>query len=104
MAHREFRDGSGRAWTVWDVYPSLVERRRRSLGPPPGMLERRHRVRPRVIIASDLAEGWLAFESSDGEHRRLAPVPSGWAGASEDRLGAWCTMAKRSPRSRRLIE
>ena len=45
MAHREFTDLQGRRWEVWEVYP-------------------RAGTRP---VLPELAEGWLAFESSWGE-------------------------------------
>jgi len=107
MAFREFTDESGRMWTVWDVHPALVERRQRNTGPPPGVRERRHQDRRRAIISSAMAEGWLAFESRDGEHRRLAPIPEnpgGWRTATEEQLRSWCVLARPARRTRRLIE
>lgn len=29
-------------------------------------------------LAPELAAGWVAFESENGERRRLAPIPEGW--------------------------
>jgi hypothetical protein len=106
MALREFTDSDGRHWKVWDVYPTLAERRRRDTGPPPGQRERRRHPEPRTAIAPAMAEGWLAFEASSGERRRLAPIPGGaaWHLATEDQLRTWCTLAKPAPQSRRLIE
>jgi hypothetical protein len=54
-----------------------------------------------------LSGGWLAFESQDGERRRLTPIPDvlkAWNGASEEELRAWCASAKPIPPARRLIE
>lgn len=107
MALREFTDGRGRAWKVWDVYPTLAERRHREAGPPPGMRERRRFVEPRLHLRPNMSAGWLAFEAENGERRRLAPIPStaiGWVNASADDLRTWCAMAVPAPPVRRLIE
>jgi hypothetical protein len=107
MALREFDDEGGRHWTVWDVYPTLAERRQRNAGPPPGVRERRRYVEQRVTLRRDMAAGWLAFESRDGERRRLLPTPQtrdGWHTASLAQLRAWCAAAVPAPPVRRLIE
>jgi hypothetical protein len=107
MALREFTDERGRRWTVWDVHPTLAERRVYNAGPPPQIRERRRRVERRVSLGRNVVNGWLAFESADGERRRLAPIPqlpNGWAAASLDQLRAWCAMADPVPPARRLIE
>jgi hypothetical protein len=107
MPLREFTDERGRQWTVWDVHPTLAERRRWNAGPPPGVRERRRFVESRLHIRPSMSRGWLAFEAHDGERRRLAPIPdmaSGWFEASEKELRAWCAMAQPAPPVRRLIE
>jgi len=107
MAIREFTDSRGRYWVVWEVHPTLAERRRRNAGPPPGVRERRRFVENRPRISPRMEGGWLAFEASDGERRRLAPVPdtpSDWERASEDQLRTWCALAEPAPPARRLIE
>lgn len=107
MAFREFVDERGRKWTVWDVHPTLAERRRRNAGPPPGMRERRRFVEQRLHIRANMAHGWLAFEAQDGERRRLAPIPGdseGWQNASVTQLRTWCARADPAPPARRLIE
>ena len=103
MPLREFVDERGRRWMVWDVNPTLVERRLRNVGPPRGVTERRRHGKPHGPIR--LTEGWLAFEATDGERRRLAPIPTaGWAEASEEELRSWCGMAVPRPPARRLVE
>jgi hypothetical protein len=107
MASREFTDGRGRYWTVWDVHPALAERRQRNAGPPPGVRERRRHVEARPHLRVNMSRGWLAFEAQDGERRRLAPIPdmpNGWSNASVDVLRTWCAMAQPAPPARRLIE
>jgi hypothetical protein len=47
--------------------------------------------------------GWLAFES-DGEKRRLAPVPDAWEELSADTLEKLCREAIVAPRIRTLTE
>jgi hypothetical protein len=71
------------------------------------MRERRRFVERRVQISAAMSHGWLAFESEDGERRRLAPIPErdhGWDAASEDELRGWCESAHAAPPVRRLIE
>jgi len=107
MALREFVDERGRRWMVWDVFPTLTERRTRNAGPPPGVRERRRQPENRLRVSADMSGGWLAFEASDGERRRRAPIPqfgAGWFEASADQLRAWCAEAEPAPRVRRLVE
>ena len=107
MACRDFIDEGGRYWVVWDVYPTLGERRQRDGGPPFGTRDRRRFLEHRAHLLSNMAKGWLTFEAADGERRRLAPIPEmrgGWAKATLDQLRAWCTMANPAPHARRLIE
>ena len=56
MAYREITDGLGRLWSVWDTYPHSAGR---------------------GAVIGEFAGGWLTFET-DGEKRRLAPVPVRW--------------------------
>jgi hypothetical protein len=107
MAYREFTDETGRSWTVWEVHPTLAERRHRELGPPPGARERRRHVERRLHLRPSMSSGWLVFESNDGERRRLAPIPDvplGWSTAAEEQLRKWCALAHPAPAPRRLIE
>ena len=107
MTLREFDDERGRAWTVWDVHPTSVDRRQRNVGPPAGIGERRGHTGSRAIIAPRLAQGWLAFEARDGERRRLAPIPDvprGWPTASDGELREWCELAQPVPPPRRPSE
>lgn len=73
MAYIEFTDRTGRSWRVWQTIPRLSK----------------------VFIARApvWADGWLTFES-EGEKRRLAPVPSEWEGLSPGRLELLCQMAQ----------
>jgi len=96
MACRDFTDEAGRYWVVWDVYPTLAERREKNAGPPIGTRERRRLRERRAQARSSMTKGWLAFEAVDGERRRLGPIPEtpgGWASATPDQLRAWCTTA-----------
>jgi hypothetical protein len=117
MGHRSFTDASGTTWNVWDVIPQWTERRsgeerRRSDDDPtvdPPVLERRKRQPDRrtgaadgarIRIAEGLSRGWLAFESG-ADKRRLAPIPVGWEGFSDDELAALCVKASQAPAKRR---
>jgi hypothetical protein len=107
--YRTFLDSTGRRWEVWLVTPAAAERRkadRRAAAAPrgeefQGFSERRRTPERRkspfrrtIEVASEYSQGWLCFES-EGEKRRLAPVPPGWQEAGPDRLSSWLQAAKR---------
>ena len=71
MALRTFVDDSGVEWTIWDTV--------RSTDAP---------------VRETLQGGWLTFESTTGEKRRLAPVPLYWAKAPDDEIGRLLEKAK----------
>ncbi|HEX6750113.1 MAG TPA: hypothetical protein VF092_22655 [Longimicrobium sp.] len=102
MALRSFTAPDGTAWRVWQVTPSappggVAERRVRDRRSPDPVLrwkgaERREAERrkglPRLPrLGGGLEHGWLVFEC-DGEKRRLAPPPEGWASLEEPELVA----------------
>ena len=70
MAHREFTDSSGTTWMVWGTTPSAGS-----------------------VLGGEMRDGWLTFES-DGERRRLAPIPRNWEEAAPDRLELYCRAAQ----------
>src|SRR5688572_27657218 len=77
---REFTDSLGATWSVREIHP----------GPMPPKLSQ--------MLGEDRRRtGWLLFMSEKGEKRRLAPVPSGWAGLSQEELEAYCKRARRVP-------
>jgi hypothetical protein len=47
----------------------------------------------RYLGVPQMAAGWLCFES-EGEKRRLAPVPENWDNADERELAHFCASAK----------
>ena len=108
MSYRTFLDSTGKRWEVWLVTPAAAERRRAdrraaaagSEGLPANSERRRTPDRRRapfrrsVAVASEFSHGWLCFES-EGDKRRLAPVPAGWQEAGPDRLSTWLQAAKR---------
>ncbi len=70
MALREFTDPNGVAWKVWDVLP-----------------ERLHPVTRAEDFLQGYLEGWLVFESADGEQKcRLYPVPANWTELPDEEL------------------
>ena len=73
MAYTEFTDRAGRCWRVWYTLPKLAD--------------------ALTILPQEWKEGWLTFES-EGEKRRLAPVPSGWERLSPERLELLSRMAQ----------
>lgn len=66
---REFRDGQGINWKVWDVYPSL----RQNLGESEGGSS----TSPAGYLNPAFAEGWLCFDCGE-QKRRHAGIPRGW--------------------------
>lgn len=103
MAHRTFPDAAGRAWDVWNVVPAAVERRADASRSAHAGGERRRRSEPRVRLAAEFRDGWLAFQSGR-ERRRLAPVPGDWAQLSDAELLALLERSTAPTRTRRLIE
>lgn len=78
MALREFTDSRGREWRVWDVSPESIHPTTRGEDFMQGYLE-----------------GWLAFESIDGEAKcRLTPIPRDWAGLPDEELEQLLHMAE----------
>lgn len=92
MAQREFCDARGITWIVWEVQPTLAERRRTRVPIPPNEKERRLGAPVRVPVPERFADGWLVFKTA-GERRRLAPIPGSWAEGGEDQLRLWCDEA-----------
>ena len=105
MTHRTFRDPLGRLWQVWEVRPSTAERRnltKPAVPPDPGV-ERRVRTQYRLVLGPELSNGWLAFETN-GDRRRLAPIPDEWEHLPVAKLGDLCADATPVPLLPRLSE
>src|SRR4051812_31254213 len=86
MGYRKFRDSENRRWEVWLVLPNAAERRKkeRRVALPSAAVqytgpERRkssRRLNPfhqTFSVPRGYEQGWLCFESEEGEKRRLAP-------------------------------
>ena len=80
---RDFVDRDGRSWQLWEVPPEQLSTRR------PG------------AYAGDYESGWLAFESSDGERRRLPHYPRNWRELDGQAIEALCRDARPVTRRRR---
>jgi hypothetical protein len=102
VAHRRFSDGHGRAWEVWEVHPTMTERRS-ARQTTPLLFERRRHGASRPSLPGGLASGWLAFESKS-ERRRLSPIPEDWANGSDAQLADLLERATSRSKTRRLIE
>jgi hypothetical protein len=108
VSYRTFLDSAGKRWEVWLVTPTAAERRKvdrrkssASAERREGTLERRRtperrqaRYHRSVVVSSEYSNGWLCFES-EGDKRRLAPVPLDWEQAGPDRLSGMLAAAKR---------
>jgi hypothetical protein len=77
---RSFMDTEGLEWSVREIAsPELT-----------GKLAK--------ILEHDRRKGgWLVFESSEGEKRRLAPYPPDWRTLSAYEMERWCMRAIRVP-------
>ena len=106
VSYRTFLDTTGKRWEVWLITPAAAERRKTERRAVSGAghanaPERRHTPDRRrepgkrtFVVANEFSGGWLCFES-EGEKRRLAPVPPGWEEAGPDRLATLLQAAKR---------
>lgn len=103
MAHREFRDSTGREWAVWSVQPAHAERRNAGATAPDTVVERRNKAEFRIPLSRGFAHGWLCFETK-GEKRRLSPFPRDWANMSDSELEELAKTARKAGAGRRLIE
>ena len=102
--YRTFLDPRGRPWEVWMVHPSSIERRRMERRSPVEnavflieqrvMGDRRAQHGMRGSVATEFSSGWLCF-ASNGEKRRLAPVPVNWMSANDGQVAEWCRIARR---------
>jgi hypothetical protein len=102
--YRTFLDPRGRMWEVWMVHPSSIERRKMERRSPVEnavflieqrvMGDRRAQAGTRGHVATEFSSGWLCF-ASNGEKRRLAPVPVNWMSANDGQVAEWCRIARR---------
>ena len=102
--YRTFLDARGKVWEVWMVHPSSIERRKLERRSPVEnavhlieervLGDRRSNAGTRGAVATEFSTGWLCF-ASDGEKRRLAPVPVNWMSANDSQVAEWCRIAKR---------
>ena len=101
--HRNFVNGGGRHWEVWEVRPSEPERRaeeRRRVTEPAfegpdrrtGNDRRIQKNGIRSLLPVALAAGWLSFASGH-EVRRYAPVPDNWTNMTPAELSQLCAAA-----------
>lgn len=51
----------------------------------------------RLLPYDRRSNGWLLFESAEGEKRRLSPYPPDWRTTSEFEIAHWCMRARRVP-------
>ena len=79
-ATRTFTDSVGLEWTIREIAsPSLTS------------------AMAKVLDHDRRQGGWLVFESSEGEKRRLAPYPPDWRTMSPYEIERWCMRATKVP-------
>src|SRR3954463_3978744 len=99
--HRKVTDAFGHDWDIWEVSPSVMDRRTHD---EPRIVDRRSRNIGFVGRVSDrLRNGWLAFQSPH-EKRRLTPVPPGWHEFTDAELLTLLERATKAGIPARLIE
>lgn len=80
ITSRSFTDSVGLQWTVREIgSPTLTA------------------TLAKVLEKDRRRSGWLVFESSDGDKRRLAPYPPDWRTMSTFELERWCMKATPVP-------
>ena len=80
ITSRAFTDSVGVNWTVREIdSPTLTQ------------------TLAKVLNTDRRRSGWLVFESSEGDKRRLAPYPPDWRTVSMFELERWCMKATRVP-------
>ncbi|GAC1650003.1 MAG: hypothetical protein NVS4B3_08040 [Gemmatimonadaceae bacterium] len=104
MAIREFVDGDGRIWQLWDTVPSTSSVTA-ATGPTARFLATGSRRSPEreaptashaaapALFTAGREHGWLTF-ASDAEKRRLSPIPDHWQTASPAVLNELLARAK----------
>ena len=85
----------GRAWDVWEVYPSAVEQRMSGEYPAvDGGAPTPEKREVRIRVPSALQDGWLAFQSGT-DRRRLTPIPERWVTLDDAELVRLLAVANR---------
>jgi hypothetical protein len=80
ITSRSFTDSVGVNWSVREIgSPTLTQ------------------TLAKVLKTDRRRSGWLVFESSEGDKRRLAPYPPDWRTVSMFELERWCMKATRVP-------
>ena len=80
ISSRAFTDSVGVDWTVREIGSSTLTQ-----------------TLAKVLKSDRRRSGWLVFESTDGDKRRLAPYPPDWRTVSMFELERWCMKATRVP-------
>lgn len=89
---------------MWEVHPTLTERRlARNPIPPPPLKERRIPGSVHFSMGAAGRSGWLAIQSST-ERRRVADVPEGWSLRTDEELRELLDVSESTGKRRRLIE
>ena len=87
MPLREYQDGNGTNWRIWNVHPTQRAGARPTEEGPERRTAPREEERSRMIATPGLEQGWLCFESPV-EKRRLTPIPEQWESCPEGELEA----------------
>lgn len=97
MALRDITGDDGRRWRVWETRPVFgaerLDDRVRAQGR--GTVNSRDGV-DLGLFSAKRQSGWLTF-ATDGEKRRLSPIPEHWDALSEPEIRALLSGADRVP-------
>ena len=102
MSLREFVAEDGRSWQVWDTRPAVnaVNASHSALSRYLSAMDPTAAVHP-ALVRDHFKGGWLTFVS-DGERRRLAPIPPDWQKVDELALMRLLTEAVEAPPPKRI--
>jgi hypothetical protein len=99
MPLREFTDKTGRLWQAWSTIPgnpheaAMFATNARVLAQSEGRDVRDTRTPASGHVSPGYEKGWLTFQAGE-DKRRLSPIPTDWATATDAELAGYLARAK----------
>jgi hypothetical protein len=104
MAYRELTARDGVVWKLWEVHPTIMDRRvAKETVPSISTAERRKIATLRYRLPGPMSAGWLAMLGGT-ERRRIAPIPEGWERMTDEELLELMSRASVTAPMRRLLD
>ena len=98
MPLREFTDTTGRVWQAWNTVPGnpheavMFATSARLLAESDRRVTGEYRNTPGGHVSPGLEQGWLTFQAGE-DKRRLSPIPTDWATATDAELARYLERA-----------